>query len=153
MAMELQEVAAMYSVGNLHGLSVNLGGGNTSIVPLYEGYAITSAIETMNLCGSDITEYVSFRVLFLFLSATQLAKLLAYGGNHFSTSAEMEIVRDIKEKLCYVASGCLIPLLRFDELQISLVNFIHLGIGLVRFCAVHFHALVLTHMLLMLPLT
>lgn len=90
MAMELQEVAAMYSVGNLHGLSVNLGGGNTSIVPLYEGYAITSAIETMNLCGSDITEY--------------LAKLLAYGGNHFSTSAEMEIVRDIKEKLCYVAS-------------------------------------------------
>ncbi|KAL3308771.1 Alpha-centractin [Cichlidogyrus casuarinus] len=87
--ISIQAVLSLYASGRTTGVVLDSGDGVTHSVPIYQGFAIPHAIERSDLAGRDITRYLRF--------------LLRKEGNDLHTSAEFEVVRQIKERACFVS--------------------------------------------------
>ena len=83
-------VLSMFASGRTTGLSIDSGHDQTLICPIYGGFPLRNALQKQDFGGLHLTEY--------------LMKILTERGYSFTTNAEREIVRDIKEKLCHVFS-------------------------------------------------
>jgi len=87
--VSIQAVLVLYAQGLLTGVVLDSGDGVTHIVPVWDGVVPPNLIKRLNVAGRHITRY--------------LIKLLQLRGYAFNRSADFETVRQIKEKLCYVA--------------------------------------------------
>ena len=88
----MQEVLALYASGRSTGIVVHSGYDVSRTVPINEGYPSLDAISEMYLGGKDLTRYL---------------------GKSLSATDDMNIVREIKDKICFVADDV------HDELQKS----------------------------------
>ncbi|KAK7502228.1 hypothetical protein BaRGS_00006592 [Batillaria attramentaria] len=85
MCVATRPVLSLYAGGRTTGIIVDAGDSMIYSAPIYEGSAVPGAVLSLDRAGCKLTDY--------------LASLL----QELNTRAEREIVRDIKEKLCYVA--------------------------------------------------
>lgn len=69
---------------------VDTGDGVTHVVPVYDGFVPQNLIRRLDVAGRHVTQYLN--------------KLLMLRGYAFNSSADFDTVRQIKEKLCYVAN-------------------------------------------------
>lgn len=88
----IQAVLSLYASGRTTGVVLDAGDGVSHAVPVYGGFQINNAVQRIDVAGRDVTEH--------------LQMLLRKSGYVFHTSAEKEIVRNIKESHSYV---CLDP--------------------------------------------
>ena len=86
-----QPLLSLYANNILTGVVLEIGDELTQVVPIYNNNIITEGIRTINFGGRDITSHL------------QNLLILGDGGGSLMNFSGLEIVRDIKEKHCYVA--------------------------------------------------
>ncbi|XP_032747226.1 actin-like isoform X2 [Rattus rattus] len=84
-----QGVLSLYASGRTSGTIIESGDGMTYFVPIANGYPLHLSTAKVDTAGQDLTMY--------------LMKLLSDNGNMLETTVDLEHVRDLKEKCCYVA--------------------------------------------------
>ena len=104
--IEPQAKCALFYEGIETGIVLDSGDGCTHCIPVSDGYILQHCIERMDIAGRHITEY--------------LIRLLQKKGYCCNSSADFELVREIKEKFCFVS--CDIKSDRELERQTSYFN-------------------------------
>ena len=87
--VSIQAMLTLYAQGLLTGVVVDTGDGVTHVVPVFDGFVPQNLIRRLDVAGRHITNY--------------FIKLLLLRGYAFNRTADFETVRQIKEKVCYVA--------------------------------------------------
>ncbi|RNE98187.1 putative actin 2 [Trypanosoma rangeli] len=88
--VQIQAVLTLYSAGRTDGLVLDSGDGVTHLVPIFEGQTMPQSVRRLELAGRDLTEWM------MELLSDEL-------GRPFTTSTDREVVRQVKERLCYIS--------------------------------------------------
>jgi len=81
------EVLSLFSTGRTLGIVVDSGDGITSVVPVFEGFALTHALKKLDLAGSDLTKFIQTRL------ETEISP------------SQLEVARKIKENMLVVPNN------------------------------------------------
>ncbi|MCQ2817623.1 MAG: hypothetical protein MJ252_10195 [archaeon] len=98
-----QPILSLYAAGNTSGVILESGEGVTQCCTVYEGYSIPRSYVRYDYGGRDVTEY--------------LRTLLRRVGYAFTTTAEFETVKKIKENACYVTTSVNLDTSKMTEPQ------------------------------------
>ncbi|XP_032902993.1 actin-like [Amblyraja radiata] len=86
----IQAVLALHSTGRVSGTVIDSGSAVTHVVPIFEGGALNNVAQRVSLGGEDLTEHL-------------MRSLAENNSWSFTSKAGLDIIRNIKEKFCYVA--------------------------------------------------
>ena len=89
MYVDKAAVLSLFCSGRTTGCVLDSGEGQTHVVPVFDGHIVAHGVTRAHLAGRNLTDYMK--------------EILAERGYLFTTTAEREIVRDMKETLTYIA--------------------------------------------------
>lgn len=81
-------VLSLYASGRTTGVVLDVGEGVTHAVPVYEGFALPHSVTRSDIAGRDVTR--------------QMQLQLRRSGLTFTTTAEADLVKTMKEESCFV---------------------------------------------------
>ena len=97
----MQPVLSLYALGRTTGLVLDSGYDVTRAVAVYEGFAQQDCVLRADIAGRDVDDH--------------LWGLLVKRGESFTTAAKVDLIRDIKETIGYVASNFDVELVATDN--------------------------------------
>ena len=87
--IEPQAKMTLYCEGGETGVILDSGDGVTHVIPIAKNYVLQHQIKRLDIAGRHITNY--------------LTRLMQIKGYAFNSTADFEIVRELKEKYCFVS--------------------------------------------------
>lgn len=96
---------SLYAEGLDTALLVDSGDGVTHCIPVFQGNLLKAQFERLDIAGRHVTK--------------NLAKLLHMRGYAFNSTSDFEIVREIKERFCFVSGD-----IKVDQ-KLSLETTVH----------------------------
>ena len=87
-------VLSLYASGRTTGVVLDVGEGVTHAVPVYEGFALPHSVTRSDIAGRDVTR--------------QMQLLLRRSGLSFTTTAEVDLVKTMKEEACYLTRASVV---------------------------------------------